>query len=74
MSSTERKQQIGKLIGDAMKSARGVDWTRENPAITKAQADLEELMTQYCEGTATKTVVRSAYHKWRDPHKTGGTR
>lgn len=68
----DQRQEIGQLIGDAMRSAEGVDWAKEDERISAAQVDLDEAMTLYVEGAATKTIVRAAYHKWRDLHKTGG--
>lgn len=72
MSRKERLREIGKIILDAMRSAEGCDWTREDPEITKAQAELEEKMALYVEEATSKANVRTAYQRWRDLHKTGG--
>lgn len=72
MTHKERLREIGNIISDAMRSATGVDWTKEDPAIIAAQAELDEAMAQYAEGATSKANVRAVYQRWRDLHKVGG--
>lgn len=68
----ERLREIGKIVSDAMRKAAGVDWSRTSPAISAAEADLNEAMAQYVDDTTSKANVRSVYQRWRDLHKTEG--
>lgn len=61
---TERRQDIGRTISEAMKKLSDVDWSRESPGITEAQAELDETTTRYCEGKASKAEVKVAYRSW----------
>jgi hypothetical protein len=72
MSQIDRSREIGKIITDAMRSAEGVDWAKDSPEITAAQAELDEVMEQYVEEATSKANVRTVYQRWRDLHKTGG--
>lgn len=72
MSQTDRRREIGKIISDAMRVAEGVDWSKDSPEITAAQAELEESMALYIEERAAKADVRTSYRKWKDLHATGG--
>lgn len=67
----ERRAEIGQTVSQAMKSLsakRTMDWTRETPEISAAQAVLDETMTQYVEGTATREDVKKAYRTYADLH------
>lgn len=70
MTPKERLREIGKVISEAM-SKVDVDWSRESPTITERQADLDEMVTQYYEDTASKAEVKAAYKAWVRAHKGG---
>ncbi len=67
----ERRREIGKTLRDAMAKVTDVDWTRETPAITAAQADLDEAVTKYCEGAASRAEVKLCYQAWVNAHRGG---
>lgn len=70
MTATERRQEIGQTIVQAMKKVN-VDWSRENESTVSAQAEMEEQIAKYAEGTASKADVKDAYKKWVTAHKGG---
>lgn len=73
MSKTaiERRQEIGKTISVAMANLPDVDWTKESPEITEAQAGLDEAVTLYWENNATKRAVQIAYKAFVNAHRGG---
>ena len=67
----ERATEIGKTISEAMQKLSDIDWTRESPAITEAQAQLDEQVTLYCENKASKRDVKWTYQAWVNAHRGG---
>ena len=53
-TATDRRQDIGRVISDAMRKLSDIDWTRESESITAAQADLDESMSLYVENKASR--------------------
>jgi len=53
-TATDRRQDIGRTISEAMAKLSDIDWTRESPAITEAQAELDEAMSLYVENKASR--------------------
>lgn len=70
-TATELRRDIGCTISEAMAKLSDIDWRRESPAITAAQAEMEEQMALYSENKASKQEVKAAYVQFRDAHKGG---
>ena len=66
----ERLREIGNTIRTAM-CKLDIDFTRESPAISEAESRLNEAVSQFVEGAASKLDVKSAYKTWVDAHKGG---
>lgn len=60
----ERAREIGKTLREALAKVTDVDWTRESESISLAQAELDESVTKYCEGTASRAEVKSCYQAY----------
>jgi hypothetical protein len=59
-----RKQDIGKAIHDAMKAfeqTRQVNWAATD---YEAETELNEMMTRYVDGEATREEVKVVYKRW----------
>lgn len=67
----ERKREIGQTISAAMAKLTDIDWTKESPAITDAQSGLDEMVTRYVEGKASKDDVKNSYKAFVNAHRGG---
>lgn len=66
-----RRAGIGQTVSQAMKSLsakRVMDWTKESPEISVAEAALNEAMAAYVDEKATREEVKKAYKVWADLH------
>lgn len=70
-TATERRQEIGKTIHESMAALKDIDWSKESESITFAQKGLDESVTAYCEGNASKAEVKASYKAWVNSHRGG---
>lgn len=52
----------------ALSRKKSMDWTRDTPAISAAQDELDNAMFDYVQGTATRETVKKSYKKFADLH------
>lgn len=67
----ERAREIGQTLREALAKVTDVDWTRESESISLAQAELDEIVTRYCEGAASRAEVKSCYQQFVNAHRGG---
>lgn len=65
----ERLTSIGKVLRDAMGERKAMDWTKDTAATKKAQAALDDRVSCFVEGGATRTDVREAYQFFAKAHE-----
>lgn len=70
-SKIERRTEICHTVSEAMKALsrkKSMDWTRDTPAITAAQEELDKTMFGYVQGEATREQVKKFYKRFADLH------
>lgn len=70
-TAKDRRHEVGKTLNSAMAQLKDVDWSRESEGTIQAQAELDEVVSKFCEGNASKADVKSAYKQFVNAHRGG---
>lgn len=64
----ERRVEVRETLDRAMKALTQAQWARETPEIIAAQAELDETVTQYCQGAVGPGELKRVYQTFARLH------